>query len=334
MAVGLQTHIWNNNLKSILLLMGYPFLLIFLLWLFFTIDAATGGQTELNPVMSGFDGVAQHWHVMLVIAGVWFMIAWMFHQNMINAATGAKPLDRTENPRVYNLLENLCISRGIKTPKLFIIESPALNAYASGISEKSYAVTVTRGIMQALDDAELEAVLAHELSHIRNRDVRLLIVGVIFVGMISFFAEMTWRGMVRRSGGKKDGRAVLIAGLVLAVGYALALLIRFAISRKREFMADAGAVELTKNPDAMANALRKISGHAEMENIPAEVQQMFIENSADFFSVFATHPPIEERIRVLEEYAGATRPLPGAAIPAVPTPATAPAQTPSAGPWG
>lgn len=305
MAIGLQTHIWNNNLKSGLLLAGYPFLLVLLLWLFGTFMSASEGKAATVAMNEGFGTILRYGHIMVGVAGVWFCIAWFSHQSMINKATGAKPMERAENPRVYNLLENLCISRGMTMPKLFIIEEAALNAYASGINEETYAITVTRGIMDALEDAELEAVLAHELSHIKNRDVRLLIIGVIFVGMIGFFAEMLWRSLRFRSRGKSDGRVMLIAAIVLGIGYAFSVLIRFALSRKREFLADAGAVELTKNPDAMANALRKISGRAEMKDVPAEVQQMFIENKADFFGIFATHPPIEERIRVLEQYMGA-----------------------------
>lgn len=310
-AVGLQTHIWNNNMRSALLLLGFPLLLLLMYWAFFfflTLSAAQPADVASNEA---FGALSRHWPLVLGAATIWFMIAWFFHQNMINRATGARALERRENPRIYNMVENLCISRGMALPKLFIIESPVMNAYASGINEKTYAVTLTAGIIEALDDDELQAVIAHELTHIRNRDVRLLIVSIIFVGMISFFAEMAWRSMVYgrayRSRGQKDGRVMLVAGIILAVGYVFAILIRFALSRKREFLADAGAVELTKNPDAMANALRKISGNAKLEGVPDDVRQMCIENPPGFFSLFATHPPIGARIAALENYAGATK---------------------------
>lgn len=311
-AVGLQTYIWNNNLKSGLLLLGYPLLLLFLLWAFFV--GISLGTPEANPIAQGMAGVMGYGHYVLTFSAVWFLIAWMFHQRFINMSTGARPLDRRESPRIYNLLENLCISRGISMPKLYIIDTPVLNAYASGLSERNFAVTVTSGIVDALDDAELEAVLAHELTHIMNRDVRLLVVGIIFAGMISFFSEMLWRSLIygshhaysgnpqRRSG----GHVMIVAAVVLAIGYVFALLIRMAISRKREYLADAGAAELTKNPDAMVAALRKISGKAKFDDVPAEIQQMFIENPPSAFGLFDTHPSISARIWALQHYAGAT----------------------------
>lgn len=286
-----------------LLLAGFPFLFLSMLF-----AVGMWGFDGVEPtIQSGMVVVKKYGLHVLLAVSVWFFFAWMFHQSMINMATGSHPMDRRDNPRPYNLLENLCISRGIVMPKLYIIDSPALNAFASGINQKTYAITLTSGIMEALNDEELEAVIAHELSHIRNRDVRLLIVAVIFVGMISFFSEMLWKMMrFSRGGGKRDGRFMLVAGLVLVIGYAFAIVIRFALSRKREFLADAGAVELTKNPDAMVAALQKISGRAKIVDMPHEVAQMCIENPPGFFSLFATHPPIEKRIAALVEHAGAT----------------------------
>ena len=314
-AVGLQTHIWNNNVKSVLLLLGFPLLLLLLTWLmvFGHLYVFQWNQTEQLPpaVPAMLTSIETSLHFLpwvLGVALVWFGISWLFHQRMINRATGARAISRRDYPKIYNMLENLCISRGLPMPRFFLIDSTALNAYASGIDEKSYAITLTRGIIDTLDDDELEAVIAHELTHIINRDVRLLIISVIFVGMISFLAEMAWRGMIySRYRGRRNSWGTLIAGIVLGIGYLFAILLRFALSRKREFLADAGAVELTKNPDAMANALRKIAGKALMKNVPDEVRQMCIENPPGFFSLFATHPPIEERIAVLEHYAGARK---------------------------
>jgi heat shock protein HtpX len=190
--------------------------------------------------------------------------------------------------------------------------------------------------MNALSDEELEAVLAHELTHIRNRDVRLLVIAVVFVGIFSFVGEMAFRGL--RFGGVRSSRrsssrgggggaiiAILVALAMIAVAYALAIVIRFALSRRREYLADAGAVELTKNPDAMISALQKISGNAVI-NAPAEVREMFIENPhSDFASLFATHPPIEKRIEALAKFAG------GRAAAAAPAPSLS---GKPAGPWG
>jgi heat shock protein HtpX len=276
------------------------------------------------------------WPFAIAGAILWFGIAYAFYQNIIDAATGAKKVERKVEPKLYNLLENLCISRGITTPALRIIETEGLNAFATGLHKGQYSVTVTRGLMNTLTDEEMEAVLAHELTHIRNSDVRLLIISVIFVGIFSFVGELVFRGLWRTGGGvrtrgssRRDGNgaaiAIIAALVIIAIAYALAIVIRFALSRRREFLADAGAVELTKNPDAMISALQKISGNSAI-NAPSEVREMFIENAhADFTSVFATHPPIQKRIEALAKYAG------GRIAPVVAAPAPMAAKT---GPWG
>ena len=330
-ATGLRSHIWNNNLKSVLLLAGFPFLI---LGLVYAGAVLLIGYSSDQPDIEGALGEALYAMPMVtpwVLAGVaiWFAIAWFSHQAIIDAATGAKPVTRNDEPELYNLLENLCISRGITMPSLRIIESPALNAYASGLTEKQYTVTVTRGLMGALNREEMEAVLAHELTHILNRDVRLLVISIIFVGIISFTVEILVRGMLhgslgraggsRRGSGGNAGVFIIIALAMAALAWVLAIAIRFALSRKREYMADAGAVELTKNPDAMISALLKVSGNPDVEGAPAEVRQMFLhDRSAGFAGMFATHPPMEKRIAALERYAGGNRPPPRAgAIPAV-----------------
>lgn len=321
-AVGLQTHIWNNQIKSVLLLLGFPFLLLGVLGVFFAL-IPMDGSAALSPADAAIGGILHYGHYAFLTAGIWFAIAWFFHTSLINMATGAKPLERRDAPEIYNLLENLCISRGMAMPKLQIMESRALNAFASGINEKTYSITLTRGIIEALERDELEAVIGHELSHIRHKDVRLLIVAVIFAGIITFACEMIFRSM--RYGGigrRRDGRVVLIGFALLAVGYMLALAIRFSLSRKREYLADAGSVELTHNPDAMIRALRKISGHAELPAVPDDIRQMMIENRAGFFGMFTTHPPIEDRIKALvmvggrdEGIAQTTRRKPSQALP-------------------
>ncbi len=311
-AVGLSTHIYNNHLKSILLLIGFPFLLMLMLGGFFGALALFAPVPGQPPAMNwpaaghaAMDGIASYGHYAIIAAAVWMVIAYFFHGSMMRMATHSRPVTRTEMPGIYNLLENLCIAQGVAMPKFEIIDSPALNAFASGINDKTYTIVLTTGIIQALSPDELEGVIAHELTHIINRDVRLLIISVIFVGMISFFAEMMFRSLVYgrgyRSTNSREGRGgqvivMLIAVLILAIGYVLALAIRFALSRKREYLADAGAVEMTKNPEAMMRALMRISGQDRMAGIPDEVEQMCIENSKAFMGVFATHPPINDRI--------------------------------------
>lgn len=316
-AFGLQTHIWNNNLKSVLLMAGFPLLLLLLMYGLSV--GYVGLVGEARDVGEGlrlaFDHMARLWPFAFVGAGVWFVIAWFSYQKIIDMSVGARSLTRKEAPELYNLLENLCVSRGLTMPRLNIIETPALNAFASGLSDKNYTVTVTRGLIESLDRDELETVLAHELTHIMNRDVRLLIIAVIFVGIFSFFGELVFRGLFHRgvrvggysSGRKGDSRGggllILIAVVMVVMAYLLALVIRFSLSRKREYLADAGAVELTRNPDAMIGALKKISGNSQVD-APNDVQQMMVENTVRFAGVFMTHPPIDKRIEALVQFGG------------------------------
>ncbi|HET7492280.1 MAG TPA: M48 family metallopeptidase, partial [Bradyrhizobium sp.] len=253
---------------------------------------------------------------------VWIVIAYYFHQTMIDAITGGREIERSDDPRLYTILENLCISRGITTPSLKLIESDALNAFASGMNTKQYSITVTTGLLERLDDAEIESVLGHELTHIRNGDVRMMVIAVIIVGVISFFAELIFRlwfynGLgfrgsrsdERRGGGA--GVAILVAIALLVVAYGLSFLIRLALSRQREYLADAGSVELTKNPDAMISALRKIEGRGELPGATSAIMEMCIDNPREGFGeLFDTHPSVENRITALIKFAGGHDPGP------------------------
>ncbi len=306
--VGLDKQISRNNRKSFLLLLAFPLLVFFGVYLFF-LFVHQGVMEDVN-----YNFVV----VMPFIAGaiaIWFLIAFAGHSSMISLATGSQTLDRKENMRVYNLTENLCMSVGMTMPKLRVIDSPALNAYASGINEKTYTVTLTTGIIETLDDKELEGVIAHELMHIRNKDVRLLIVSIIFVGIFSFVVSILFRSLIygggrnRSKDSKVDGRAILIALLIAVVVYALSIMFKLALSRKREYLADAGAADMTRNPVALASALRKISGNSDLETRSDDVKQMYIENGPKetdqgLFSglggLFSTHPPILKRIEFLE----------------------------------
>lgn len=303
--IGLHAQISRNNLRSALLLISFPLLVLVGVYAFYFFAFREDGIEVVN---SNFIRVIP---LVIIGVGLWFIIAYFANTSLIRMATGARPLSRKENMRVYNLTENLCMSVGMTMPKLYVMDSPMLNAFASGIDKKSYAVTLTTGIIEKLDDRELEGVIAHELTHIRNKDVRLLIISIIFVGIFAFVVEILFRNMLyggrRRRDKDVDGRVYLIAMLIAVVVYFLSILFKFALSRKREYLADAGAVELTRNPLALASALRKISGHSDVEVKGEDVKQMFIENSpkSGFFSslggLFATHPPIAKRISFLEQ---------------------------------
>jgi heat shock protein HtpX len=295
----------------------FPALLLGLTWVFCAVALGSaeyydsGG--DLYKITPG-EAFLNSAPIILAATAIWFLIAYALNSWMISKATNSKPLERRENKRVYNLVENLCMAQGMTMPKVNVIEDSSLNAFASGINNKTYTVTLSRGIIERLDDAELEGVIAHELMHIRNRDVRLLVISIIFVGIFTYISQIAIRSFLyaprRSSGGKNDkgGAFILILVLVLAaIGYFFSLLLRFAISRKREYMADAGAAEMTKNPRALASALRKISGDPKIESVTREdVAQLFIEHplskSGGFSSLFATHPPIKKRIEILEQF--------------------------------
>ena len=308
---GLQSQIWKNNTNSILILVLFPFIFFGLTWLFFFFFSLNAEeQFVISKVNHSFLRT-----VPFVLSGVvlWFIIAWFSHSAMINAATDSKPLARNENKRVYNLVENLCIQTGMTMPRVNVIEDDSLNAFASGIGSKTYSVSLSRGIINKLNDEELEAVIAHELTHIRNRDVRLLIISIVFVGIFAFISQALFRSMQfgRIGRGKKEGTGLIIALVLALFGYLIASLLRFALSRKREYLADAGSAELTRRPYALASALRKISSDPTIEAVKRkDVAQMFIENpqlseeksSFSLSSLFATHPPINKRIELLEQY--------------------------------
>ena len=341
-AVGLQTYIWNNNIKSTLLLLGFPLLLLAMVYAFVLLLMGFG---YLPPDVTPGELMLHYAPMAVGAAALWFVIAYFSYQSIIDFSTGAHPVDRQELPRVYNLLENLAISRGIKTPTLRVIETDAMNAFATGLHEGQYSVTVTTGLMAALDDQELEAVLAHEMTHVINRDVRLMVIASIFAGVITLLAQIIYRSIMWSSwtGGDRRRRSgaglfLVVALVVAAIGWVLALLIKMAISRRREYVADAGAVELTKNPDAMISALQKISGHSEI-HAPSSVRSMFLDDDEGVMSIFATHPPIDKRIEALVRYAGGVvrEPPPAPVASAAPEPMPSHPDAPltgEEGPWG
>lgn len=323
-AVGLQTHIWANNTRSILLLAGFPVLMVFILYAVQLILMGLGFMPGTGRGLGDDMALAASWlgwtvPLALAIAAIWFAIAYFGSQAMVDALTGARKVERRSEPELYNLLENLAISRGLRTPTLRIIESDSLNAYATGLHEGQYSVTVTRGLVNTLTRDEVEAVLAHELTHVINKDVRTMVIASIFAGIISVIAEMVFRGLIySRGGGRRDNKnaaPLILIGIAFAViGFVLAFVIRMMLSRTREFVADAGAVELTKNPDAMISALRKVEGRSSIKG-PDEVQQLFLDNQPDgvgLEGLFASHPPISKRVEALVKFGGGRDPGPWA----------------------
>jgi heat shock protein HtpX len=304
--VGLQQQISTNNIKSILLLLSFPLLILVAVWavVYFSPLDTTAATDKIAFANERFVFLLPY---VLAITAIWFLIAYTAHNAMIRAATSAKPLSRTENKRVYNLVENLCISQGMTMPKVNVIASDALNAFASGIDNKTYTVTLTQGIINTLTDDELEGVIAHELAHIQNRDVRLLIISIIFVGIFSFIMNMALRAIYHRGGRKKDGRILIVIIIVSIIAYFFSVLFKLSLSRKREYMADAKGAVMSKKPWALASALRKIADNYHIASIKnKEVVPLFIHHkslkNSILSDIFATHPPIEKRIEVLEQF--------------------------------
>jgi len=193
-AYGLYSHIQSNRRRSIALLVG----LFFLIYLLVYAGALTAEALSVNADIDVLMRLA--WRDLIAAAplatlgtALWVVVAYYFHQSMIDAITGGREVTRMQQPRLYNLLENLCISRGIPMPKLKVMDSEALNAFATGMNERQYSITVTSNLLNLLDDAEIESVLGHELTHIRNGDVRMMVIAAIIAGAISFFAELFFR---------------------------------------------------------------------------------------------------------------------------------------------
>lgn len=331
--VGMQTQIRRNNMMSVLLLLLFPTIILGMVWVFLALVNyfGNGYYDQYGNVVYQMDAATVNYYFLTTIpwvvlgVGIWFAIAYFANSSMVRHAVNSRPLSRRENPRVYNIVENLCMSCGMQMPKVNVVDDPQLNAFASGIDNKSYAVTVTTGLLDLLDDEELKGVIAHELTHIRNRDTRLLITSIIFVGIISTVMSLTvrmmynmmWFGGGRRSSDDERGSGIsmivvmLIGVICCVIAYFFTLITRFAISRRREYMADAGGAELCRNPLALASALRKISGNPGLDDVKrADVAQLFIcqpdemESGIMGFmnSLFSTHPDTEKRIQILEQF--------------------------------
>lgn len=338
--VGMQTQINRNNKLTLLLLLMFPLIILGVVWLFLAAMNyfGNGYSDQYGNIVHQLDSETVNYYFLKSLpwvvgsVGVWFLIAYFFNSSMVRAATGAHSVTRKECPRVYNIVENLCMTCGMDMPKINVVDDPQLNAFASGIDKKSYTVTVTTGIMNRLNDDELAGVLGHELTHIRNHDTKLLITSIIFVGIISTVMSMIvqmmynlmWFGggsyHMRSSNDDEDNKGggislivVLIVGYVLcAIAYLFTALTRFAISRRREYMADAGGAELCGNPLALASALRKISNDPGLQNVSRDdVAQLFIIHPQKLSaggamsmlsSLFSTHPDTKKRIEILEQF--------------------------------
>jgi heat shock protein HtpX len=340
-AYGLYTHIASNKFRSMVLLAGL-FVLIYVLVYAGALIAEVVINSDASVdyyLMAALRDLLTAFPYATGAAALWIVIAYFFHQNMIDAVTGGEDVTRQQQPRLYNLLENLCISRGIPMPKLKVMESPALNAFATGLNRRQYAVTVTTGLLKTLNDREIEAVLGHELTHIRNGDVQLMVVAVIIAGVVGFFGELFFRTFTNLSWSSGGGGwssssssrsssssssdsdskgsgggaiiVVIVAIALIMLAWLLSQVVKLALSRSRELLADAGSVELTKNPDAMISALRKIENRGELPGATSAVMELCVDNPREGFAdLFATHPSVQSRVDALVKFAGGHDPGP------------------------
>lgn len=251
-------------------------------------------------------------YIAVVFSVVMNLVAYWKSDKIALSISGAREADPTHYKEVYNILENLSITAGVPTPKLYVIDDPSLNAFATGRNPSHAVVALTRGIIERLDRTELEGVIAHELSHIKNYDILLSTVVVVLVGFISILSDIVMRSMwIRGSDDRGKNPIMLAIGIgALVLAPIAATLMQLAVSRKREFLADASGALLTRYPEGLASALEKISTSAPFPKARNATAHMFISNpfradrsdnkKTPFFArLFMTHPPIEERIKIL-----------------------------------
>lgn len=286
----------RNNLRSILLIGFFLFLM------------------ALIGLAIGFvwDNILFGMLLTVIAASVYALIAYMQGRNLVTKMVGARELTKKEFPHGYHAIEGLSLAAGIPVPKMYVIDTPALNAFATGRNPDDGAVVLTTGLIKKLNRQELEGVIAHELAHIKNYDIRVMMVAAVITGILLFLSQFLLRSMFfsggRARGGGKGQVVLIVVAIVLAIlSPIVAEMIRLGISRKREYAADAGAAVMTRYPAGLAGALRKISTDPKPEERIANraTNHLFISNpdrkKTGFWSrMFSTHPPIEDRIDRLE----------------------------------
>lgn len=297
MRTSIKSQIESNIWKTYMLMAGFTIIVVFISYIF-------GLVTE--------SGSSWIW-IGVLFAIVSNIGSYFFGDKIVLAMSQARPATREEFFDYYTVTENLSIAAGIPMPKLYVIDDTALNAFATGRDPKHAVVCATTGILQRLDRRELEGVIGHELSHIKNYDIRLMVGVSILAGTIAFLADMflrsLWWGRSRDREDNRAGGILLVVGIVLAIITPfIATIIKLAISRNREYLADASGADLTRNPDGLARALAKIGGDREvLEAATNATAHLYIANpfkgkdfGAWFAGLFNTHPPIEERIKRLQ----------------------------------
>ncbi|MBN2015150.1 MAG: M48 family metallopeptidase [Candidatus Altiarchaeota archaeon] len=279
--------------------MSYILFIIFFIIAFilsYIISAYFGG---------GYIGIG----AILIFAVIWMLFSYYLGDKAILAINHAKEVRKQEYPHLYNTVEGLSIAAGIPMPKIYVIDDPSPNAFATGRDPRHSSVAVTKGLLDIMNRQELEGVLAHELSHIKNYDIRYMTLVMVMIGLIGILSNILVRmflhGRGNRRGGGKGGAVIILIGILFAIiAPIIAQMVRFAISRKREYLADASGALLTRYPPGLASALRKISANkipmtkANPDSAPLYIANPFREGFFD--NLFSTHPPAEKRIKALE----------------------------------
>ena len=286
--IDFRDQISKNKRNSVLLLIVVFSVLLFIgyaIWLFLRLD---------------FFIFAAIW---IAISLSYILISYHYSANIALFSVGAKKAERGEYRQIYHIVEGLSIASGLPMPGIYIMNSPQINAFASGRDTKHAVICATTGALERLNKEELEGVIAHELSHIKNYDIRFITLVAVMVGMISIISEIFLRSLWFSGDRDRRGNAVImIAGIVLAILAPIFVkLVQLSISRKREYLADATGVELTRYPKGLANALKKIKNDKPIK-VPAAVAPLFLAEPSKrkFIDLFSTHPPIDERIRIIE----------------------------------
>lgn len=291
----LYDEISGNKAKSLLLVVFFVLIVIALGWVFGMLT----GYGNAGLVLAVF--------ISILMSGV----SWFYSDKIVLSLSHARPAGKKEFAYLHHTVEGLSIAAGIPVPEVYVIEDKALNAFATGRDPKNASIAVTTGLLEKLDRQELEGVLAHELSHVKNYDIRYMAMVAVLVGIIALLSDWSlrsflWGGGNRDKGGGRAGGALIIIGLVFVVlAPIIAQLVKLSVSRKREFLADADGAMLSRNPQGLASALKKISGDgkqlASASNATAHLyfSNPFKENNW-LSGLFSTHPPIEERIKRLE----------------------------------
>lgn len=287
----------SNKRRTVILMVLFVFIILGLGWVFGEITGY------------GYWGLA----IAIIISLLMTVISYFQGDKVALWSAGAKPIIKEDNPYVFRMVENLCITAGISMPKIYVINDPAPNAFATGRDPKHASIALTSGIIEKLENEELEGVIAHELSHIKNYDIRLMMVVAVLVGMIVLISNWMFRIRIGGNRGKSGqlGAIILILGVILALlSPLIAELIKLAISRKREYLADASGALLTRYPAGLASALEKISTYSEpMRRANNGTAHLFIANpfgakaKRGLAHMFSTHPPIEERVLKLRDMA-------------------------------